>query len=307
MQTIARGITFADLMFLSKPRIIATAVFQSPEGVALVDPGPTTCVDTLKAELAAQGIAIADIRSVLLTHIHLDHAGVTGTLCLENPKIKVYVHERGAPHMADPTKLLASAKQLYGDDMDRLWGDFLAVPQDNVHVLRGGERVSLGDRELEVAYIPGHASHHVGFLDRSSGVAFVGDTAGVRIGGELFAMPPTPPPDIDIVTWKASIGQIERWQAQTLFLTHFGPHENPATHLTSLVEHLDGMASLARSIMERDVTDEERVDLFGVEFGRYVRRYMPDAAAALYDQAAPFSQCWLGLRRYWKKQGIGAP
>lgn len=307
MQTIARGITFVDLMFLGKPRIIATAVLQSAGGVALVDPGPSTCADTLKAELAAQGIAVTDVRSIFLTHIHLDHAGATGTLCLENPNLQVYVHERGAPHMVDPAKLLSSATRLYGDDMDRLWGEFLPVPQDNVHVLEGGERVNLTDRELEVAYTPGHASHHVSFLDRSSGVAFVGDTAGVRTGEELFAMPPTPPPDIDIGTWKASVAQIERWQAETLFLTHFGPHENPATHLASLVGHLDGMALLARSIMEQDATEEERVALFTVEFGRYVRRHMTAKAAALYDQAAPFSQCWLGLRRYWKKQGVRAP
>ena len=307
MQTIARGITFVDLMFLGKPRIIATAVLQSAGGVALVAPGPSTCVGTLKAELAAHGIAVTDVRSIFLTHIHLDHAGATGTLCLENPNLQVYVHERGAPHMVDPAKLLSSATRLYGDDMDRLWGEFLPVPQDNVHVLEGGERVNLTDRELEVAYTPGHASHHVSFLDRSSGVAFVGDTAGVRTGEELFAMPPTPPPDIDIGTWKASVAQIERWQAETLFLTHFGPHENPATHLASLVGHLDGMALLARSIMEQDATEEERVALFSVEFGRYVRRHMSDKAAALYDQAAPFSQCWLGLRRYWKKQGVTAP
>ena len=307
MQTIARGIAFIDLMFLGKPRIIATAVLQSAGGVTLVDPGPSTCADTLKAELAAHGIAVTDVRSILLTHIHLDHAGATGSLCLENPNIQVYVHERGASHMVDPAKLLSSANRLYGEDMDRLWGEFLPVPQDNVHVLEGGERINLSDRELEVAYTPGHASHHVSFLDRSSGVAFVGDTAGVRTGGELFAMPPTPPPDIDIGTWKASVGQIERWQAKTLFLTHFGPHENPAAHLASLVEHLDGMALLARSIMEQDTTEEEQAALFTVEFGRYVRRHMSDKVAALYDEAAPFSQCWLGLRRYWKKQGVRAP
>ena len=305
MQTIARGITYGDLMFLGHPRVIATAVLQGPAGVALVDPGPWTCLERLRGMLTEQGIAIGDVRTVLLTHIHLDHAGATGTLVRDNPDIQVYVHERGAPHMVDPSKLMSSASRLYGDDMDRLWGEFLPVPQDNLQVLVGGERISAADRDFEVAYTPGHAWHHISFFDRSSGVAFVGDTAGVRTGADLFAMPPTPPPDIDIDAWKTSVALIDRWQAETLFVTHFGPHGDPATHLASLVEHLDAIAALAKTIVERDVTDEERVGLFTDEARRYLQRHMPDTAAALYDQAAPLWQCWLGLARYWKKRGVG--
>ena len=305
MLTIARGITYGDLMFLGNPRVIATAVLQGPAGVALVDPGPSTCLDTLRGMLTEQGIAIADVRTVLLTHIHLDHAGATGTLVRDNPDIQVFVHERGARHMVDPTRLLSSASRLYGDDMDRLWGEFLPVPRDNVRALSGGERISAADRDFEVAYTPGHASHHVSFFDRSSGVAFVGDTAGIRTGADLFVMPPTPPPDIDIDAWKTSATLIERWQAETLFITHFGAHGQPATHLANLVEHLDGVAALAKTIVERNVTDEERVSLFTGEARRYLQRHMPDTAAALYDQAAPLWQCWLGLARYWKKQRVG--
>lgn len=306
MQTIARGITYGDLMFLGHPRVIATAVLQGPAGVALVDPGPSTCLGRLRGLLTEQGIGIGDVRTVLLTHIHLDHAGATGTLVRDNPAIQVYVHERGAPHMADPAKLLSSARRLYGDDMDRLWGEFLPVPQDNLRVLSGGERISVADREFEVAYTPGHASHHISFFDRSSGVAFVGDAAGIRTGSDPFVLPPTPPPDIDIDAWKASVARIDRWQAETLFITHFGPHGEPGTHLASLVEHLDGIAALAKTIVERDVADEERVRLFTDEARRYLQRHMPDSAAAVYDQAAPLWQCWLGLARYWKKRGAGA-
>ena len=306
MQTIARGITFADLMFLGKPRVIATAVLQSPGGVTLVDPGPSTCLDTLRGALAGQGIALVDVRTILITHIHLDHAGATGTLVRENPDIEVYVHERGAPHMADPARLLHSATRLYGDDMDRLWGEFLPVPQDNLRVLSGNERITAGDRDLEVAYTPGHASHHVSFFDRASGIAFVGDTAGIRTGADLFAMPPTPPPDIDIDLWKASVARIERWQADTLFVTHFGPHGDPAAHLANLVEHLDGMAALARTIIEQDASPSGRAAAFSAEAQRYLARTLPGVDVALYNQAAPFDQCWLGLARYWKKQGVGA-
>ncbi len=306
MPTIARGITYADLNFLGQPRVIATAVLEDAGGAALVDPGPSTCLDTLRASLREQGIATADVRTILLTHIHLDHAGATGTLVRENADITVYVHEAGAPHMVDPAKLLHSAGRLYGDDMDRLWGEFLPVPEGNVHVLAGGERLAVGDRQLEVAYTPGHASHHVSFLDRASGVAFVGDTAGVRVGPERFALPPTPPPDIDLDVWKASIRRIADWRADTLFVTHFGPHEDAADQLEGLAGHLDGLAALARAVIEEEVPAEERADRFVADTRRYLRRHMSEEQAALYDMAAPFSMCWLGLARYWKKQGLGA-
>ncbi|MCE2539114.1 MAG: MBL fold metallo-hydrolase, partial [Acidobacteria bacterium] len=222
METIARGVTYTDLMHLGRPRVIATAVVQSAAGVALIDPGPTSCLETLRAALTDAGIAIADVRTLLLTHIHLDHAGAAGSLLRENPDIKVYVHERGAPHMIDPSKLLASAARLYGDEMDELWGAFLPVPEANVRALAGGERIEAADRKFEVAYTPGHASHHVSFLDRDSGIAFVGDVAGVRTGRELFVLPPTPPPDIDVEVWAQSIELVRQWRASTLLVTHFG-------------------------------------------------------------------------------------
>ena len=293
-------------MFLGQPRIIATAVLQSPAGVALVDPGPSTCLDTLRADLSTHGIELADVRTLLLTHIHLDHAGVAGTLVRENPEIQVYLHERGAPHMADPEKLLTSATRLYRADMDRLWGEFLPVPESNLHPLSGGERIAVAGRELEVAYTPGHASHHLSFFDRGARVAFVGDTAGIRIGSDLFVLPPTPPPDIDLDVWRASIRLIQGWQTETLFLTHFGPYNDPAGHLASLATHLEGLSQLGRSIVERDASDAEREAQFVVEARRYLQRHVSDATAALYDQAAPLAHCWLGLARYWKKQGVHA-
>ena len=147
METITRGITYTDLMHRGRPRIIATAILQSPGGVALVDPGPTSCLETLRASLADAGIGVGDLRALLLTHIHLDHAGAAGSLLAENPEIEVYVHERGAPHMIDPAKLLGSARRLYGDAMDDLWGAFLPVPETAVRILKGGERIAVADRE----------------------------------------------------------------------------------------------------------------------------------------------------------------
>ena len=305
METIARGVTYIDLNFLGRRQVIATAVVQSQGGVALVDPGPSTCLDTLRGSLADHGFKVGDIRTLLLTHIHLDHAGSAGSLVRENPEITVYVHERGAPHMVDPTKLLASATRLYGDDMDRLWGEFLPVPEANIRVLSGGEQVDAADRRFEVAYIPGHASHHVGYFDPSSGIAFVGDTAGVRTGPELFVMPPTPPPDIDVEAWVSSVDRIRRWQPSTLFVTHFGPHEDAPAHLDTLLTNLAAMADIARTVVEGEGSDNERTDAFTSQMRVYLQRHLPAGAVARYDFAAPLALGWLGLARYWRKRGVG--
>lgn len=302
MQTIAGGLTYVDLDFQGRPRVIATAVAQSRAGVALVDPGPATCLGTLRRALAGQGIAAGDVRAILLTHIHLDHAGAVGSLVRENPDLEVYVHERGASHMADPTRLLASAGQLYGDDMDRLWGEFLPVPAANIRSLQGGERIEVAGRRFEVACLPGHASHHVGFFDRSSGVALVGDAAGVRTGRALFVLPPTPPPDIDVDAWLNSIERVREWQPSTLFVTHFGPHEDVACHLDAFVEHLGALAAAARRALAREGSADDRSQAFVGEARRYLQRHVPPAEADLYDFAAPLALGWLGLARYWRKR-----
>src|SRR5262249_17147007 len=181
MITLASGLSYVDVLFQGVPRIIATAVVHGPGGVALIDPGPSSTLPTLRRDLEQWGIAMKDVRALLLTHIHLDHAGATGTLVGELTDVRVYVHEKGAPHMIDPARLLASATRLYGDAMDRLWGEVAPVPAASIHALAGGERISAAGRGFEVAYTPGHASHHVSYFDRDSRIAFVGDTAGVRL------------------------------------------------------------------------------------------------------------------------------
>ena len=304
METLARGVTCTDLMHRGRPRVIATAVVQSAAGVALIDPGPTSCLETLRAALAEAGIAIADVRTLLLTHIHLDHAGATGSLLRENPDITVHVHERGAPHMIDPSKLLASAARLYGDEMDELWGAFLPVPEANVRVLRGGERIRAADRRFEVAYTPGHASHHVSFLDRDSGIAFVGDVAGVRPGRALFVLPPTPPPDIDVEVWAQSIELVRQWRAPTLFVTHFGAHHDPDAHLDAMQTHLTTMTDIARECIAAGGGAADEQGRFVDEMRAYIVQHVPAAEASLLGTAAPLDQCFLGLARYWRKRGV---
>jgi glyoxylase-like metal-dependent hydrolase (beta-lactamase superfamily II) len=256
-------------------------------GEVLIDPGPSSCLDTLLE-------ALGDERptALLLTHIHLDHAGASGTLAARWPDLQIYVHERGAAHMASPERLLHSVKRLYGDDMERLWGELEAVPEDRLHVLRGGERLRVGGDEFEVAYTPGHASHHVSYL-HGSGTAFVGDTAGVRIPPDGPVIPPTPPPDIDLRAWHQSLQRIADWGPARLAFTHFGASDDPVGQLAELGERIDRWAAMAR---DRDLAGYERA----------VREELAVASSpetlAAYQQAMPLGQSYAGLRRYWDRR-----
>jgi len=302
MIPLAAGLDYIDLQFLGRPQIIATAVLRDASGVGLVDPGPSTTIETLVGALKVQGIGIQDIRRILLTHIHLDHAGATGSLLKLNPGIEVFVHERGARHLVDPSKLLVSAGRLYGQDMDRLWGEVLPVPAGQVRTLTGGERVASGGRELEVALTPGHASHHVSYFDRASSMAFVGDTAGIRRGSGTYILPPTPPPDIDLELWRASADRILAWEPETLFLTHFGPFRGARPHFQALFERIDAWSALIRRLLaDPSIDDPERERRFVDESLTDIRRTIGEVEAEQYSRAGRLDYSWQGLARYWRK------
>jgi glyoxylase-like metal-dependent hydrolase (beta-lactamase superfamily II) len=252
----------------------------------LIDPGPQSTEDALLAALDG-----AAPRALLLTHIHFDHAGASGALVRRWPDLPVYVHERGAPHMASPERLVASAARLYGgeDGLRRLWGEVVPVPEANLHVLRGGETV-LGDYRVE--YTPGHASHHVSFLHEPSGTAFVGDVAGVRIPPSQYVLAPTPPPDIDVEAWDRSIDLVAGWRPQALALTHFGRVDDVAAHLAAMRERLHETVALAA---------QHGLDAFAAGIGDRVEQHAPDLAAQ-YRQAAPPDHLYLGARRYLDKR-----
>jgi glyoxylase-like metal-dependent hydrolase (beta-lactamase superfamily II) len=303
MITLAAGLDYVDLNFLGIPEIIATAVLHGSTGVALIDPGPSTTLDSLKQSLRRKGISIDDIRQILLTHIHLDHAGATGSLVRENPAIDVFVHERGAPHMIEPSKLLASAGRLYGADMGRLWGDFLPVPTDRVRALKGEERITAGGRELEVAYTPGHASHHVTYFDPLSRVAFVGDTAGIRRQDRDYIMPPTPPPDIDLDAWRVSEDRILSWDPDTLFLTHFGPFHGARMHFQEMTGRLEAWSRIVgRLLADGSLDEEQRLQAFMNEALLDLKRKVGEVEAERYSRAGRLDYSWQGLSRYWKKK-----
>ena len=303
MTSLAAGIDYIDLNFLGKPEIIATAVLHGTAGLALIDPGPSTSLDHLRAALGRKGFGVADIRQILLTHIHLDHSGCTGTLVKENPAIEVFVHEVGAPHMANPAKLLASASRLYGEDMGPLWGEFLPVPGERLRSLKGGETVTAGGRELRVAHTPGHASHHVSYFDPASRVAFVGDTAGIRRGPGAYVMPPTPPPDIDLEAWRESEARILAWDPDTLFLTHFGPFHGARLHFQELRENLERWSRIVRRLIADQAMDAPtRQQTFVDEALRELRRAVGDHEAEQYSRAGRLDYSWQGLSRYWSKK-----
>jgi glyoxylase-like metal-dependent hydrolase (beta-lactamase superfamily II) len=270
-----------DVMHLGRPHVIGCWEV----GGALVDPGPESSMQTVLAALGDE-----QPRALLLTHIHLDHAAATGALVRRWPDLEVYVHERGAPHLIDPSRLLASAERLYGEAMERLWGEIVPVPEGNVRPLAGGEQV-LG---MRVAYTPGHASHHVCYLHEESGTAFVGDVAGASIPGTNLIVPPTPPPDIDIELWEESIGIVEGWAPQRLALTHFGAIEDPGPHLARVRERLREEAQLARELSEDDYERRHRERVAAAASNR-------EAAEELIHCVPPEYQ-WRGLDRYWRKR-----
>jgi glyoxylase-like metal-dependent hydrolase (beta-lactamase superfamily II) len=270
-----------DVMHLSRPHVIGCWEVDG----ALVDPGPQSSMETL-----LEAIGEERPRAIVLTHIHLDHAAATGALVRRWPDLEVYVHERGAPHLIDPSKLLASAERLYGDQMERLWGEIVPVPEENVKPLAGGETV-LG---MRVAYTPGHASHHVCYLHEENGTAFVGDVAAVRIPGVDLVVPPTPPPDIDIEIWENSIGIVESWQPERLALTHFGAIDNPAEHLATVRERLRKEAALAKELSEEAYEERHR--------NRVAASAENDEAAKELIQCVPPEYQWRGLDRYWQKR-----
>ena len=303
MTSLAAGIDYVDLQFLGKPEIIATVVLHGAGGLALIDPGPSTTIDHLTDSLQRKGFRVGDITQLLLTHIHLDHAGAAGSLVKMNPAIEVFVHERGAPHMANPERLLASASRLYGEDMGPFWGEFLAVPADRLRELSGGETIVAGGRELQVAYTPGHASHHVSFFDRSSRVAFVGDTAGIRRGSGAYVMPPTPPPDIDLDVWRVSEERILAWDPDTLFLTHFGPFHGARSHFRELRANMDRWSGIVRRLIADQSLDEpQRQGAFVEEALMELRRAVGDREAEQYGRAGRLDYSWQGLSRYWRKK-----
>jgi glyoxylase-like metal-dependent hydrolase (beta-lactamase superfamily II) len=278
-----------DLEHLGRKRVIGSYLLDGDEP-ALVDCGPASSLKGLRAGLAEQGLEVGDLRHLVLTHIHLDHAGAAGSLVRESPGLLVHVSEIGAPHLIDPSRLERSARRLYGGDFDNLWGELVPVPEENVRVLE--DRVL----DLEAFPTPGHASHHVSFL-APDGSCFAGDAAGVRIPPGLYVAPVAPPPDIDVEAWERTLDAIEQRRPTRLLLAHFGVADDPGPHLEELRSALRTWAERARRGSEDEFVRAAEAD---------VQAAADPATAALFEQAGPFWQSYAGLRRYWDKKAEAA-
>jgi glyoxylase-like metal-dependent hydrolase (beta-lactamase superfamily II) len=271
-----------DVRHLGLPHVICCYAHED----VIVDPGPAPSLDALLEGLGGEVPA-----KILLTHIHLDHAGMTGELVRRWPEVEVWVHERGARHMADPSRLMASAARIYGDEMDRLWGEMVPVPEENLRVLTGGERIG----PWRVEYTPGHASHHVSYLHEPSAIAFVGDVCGVRIA-DGPVLPPTPPPDIDLEAWHESLRTVAAWRPERIAVTHFGARDDVEGHIDALHESLDRWAEVSRRTDEHAYAEAVMEEIRGHTDG--------DEHEAFF-RAMPPHMLWAGWERYFASQAQG--
>jgi glyoxylase-like metal-dependent hydrolase (beta-lactamase superfamily II) len=308
--------TVLDTNWVGHPRSIAAALLESEDHRAIIDPGPESTLATLREQLRTHGLAIADLDAILLTHIHLDHAGASGALVRENPGLSVYVHASGARHLADPTKLLASATRLWGDELSILFGETLPVPPENLRILEGAQTLTLGDRKLDVVYTPGHASHHVSYFDNAAGVAFVGDIAGIRIENSPYILPATPPPDVDLTLWDESFTAILARRPARLFLTHYGYSDNPTGHIAEFRERLHHWAEVAEKSLisaaedptaqDSDARDAVAMNTFIKQSRAELDEKLGTIEADHYAFTAALNLSFLGLARYLRKR-IPAP
>jgi glyoxylase-like metal-dependent hydrolase (beta-lactamase superfamily II) len=299
---IADGIFAIDTGFRGTAGAVAAFLVAGPDGLGLIETGPTTVYERLLAGIRGAGHDPSDVRDVIVTHIHLDHAGGLGTLMRDQPQVRAWVHPVGLPHMLRPERLIASATRIYGDQMDVLWGPFLPLPEDRVRPTEEGSPISLGGRTVVPWDTPGHASHHVALLDGRTGTLFTGDVAGVRMQGTTFPVPPLPPPDIDIAAWKRSIFRMRELAPARLALTHFSVYDDVEHHLDALERGLDETMAIGREVLVPGGTDAEltkRLEAWQRQgLGEDAERVEPalDAANPLYMSAS-------GIHRVLRKAG----
>jgi glyoxylase-like metal-dependent hydrolase (beta-lactamase superfamily II) len=299
--------TTIDVLHGGRPALVSAHLLETERGPVLVDTGPGSTLPALRAGLQRLGFAVTDLHAVLLSHIHFDHAGAIGLLAQEHPGLVVYVHALGARHLVDPAKLVASATRIYGDRMDSLWGPFLAVAEGQVRPLTGGETIDLGRRRLTVAHTPGHATHHVAYLEAAEATAYVGDVGGIRVPAIPVPMPVTPPPDFNLEDWRASLNLIRAWKPRRIFCTHFGFSTHPVEHLAELERGLIDWAEAARRSLLRDETDAARADRFQDDILAWLGDKASPEQIQVYAGFADLRASWHGLARYWRKKAAPSP
>jgi glyoxylase-like metal-dependent hydrolase (beta-lactamase superfamily II) len=296
-----------DLDFQGIPSTVGAYLLASPSGHTLIETGPGSTLPALERAMRAAGAHLDDVTQLLVTHIHLDHAGAAGSLLARLPDARLFVHPAGAPHMIDPAKLLASATRIYGDRMDLLWGAFEPCPSDRVVTLADGAELRCGGRTLRALHTPGHASHHIAFHDPEAGTVFTGDVGGVRLPGSDYVRPPTPPPDIDLEAWHRSVVRIRSIAPRALDLTHFGRFEDPTRHLDELMQRLDAWVKWTAERLARGDTPAAMTVALRAASELELHDEGRGEDAPAYELATPADMTVDGLVRYLTRRPRGTP
>jgi len=288
--------------FLGEHEVVGSYLLEGRNELAVIDPGPGSMVESLLASIREAGYDPEDVTHILATHVHLDHAGAAGTLVRQLPGAQVYVHSKGAPHLLDTTKVVASASRIFGDRMQLLWGEIASTPKERLHVIEGGDTLNVAGRRLEVHYTPGHAVHHVIFFDAHSGELFAGDAAGVRLPGVDYVRPPTPPPDLDLEAWSNSIDLIKSLRPDVLYIGHFGAVKNIPEHFERLREKLFSWGEFVLVAM-RDGKDEAEITTLLMEHTKpeLLQAARDPHALERYEIATNYPMTVQGYMRYWRK------
>lgn len=289
-----------DLKFCGQPHGVATYLIDYGDEAALIDVGPTSTVKNLLEHLEKRGLAGERIRHIFLTHIHLDHAGALGGLLARFPCAQAYVHPAGAPHLIDPSRLVNSAQRLYGDAMDRLWGEMVPVAPERLRVLNDGERVQIAGHTLVAIETLGHARHHHSYWEESTGTLFTGDIGGVRMPGAAYVRPPTPPPDLDVEQWRASLRKLRQFEVQFIAITHFGLYDDVGRHLDDLEKRLVAWAEFTRPLVEKGISGDELVTAIREHAEAEMRSL--GVPADSYDLGVSYELVARGYERYWRKK-----
>lgn len=287
-----------DLNFQERKQTIAAYLIPHSSGVVLIESGPGSTLFALQTALAENGYSVSDVTHVLLSHIHLDHAGAAGWLARQGAEI--YVHPVGVPHMLNPEKLLASATRIYGDRMDELWGEFLSVPEDRLKVAEDAQEIIIGNLHFLPIDTPGHAYHHHAYLFED--VCFSGDIGGVRISSSPYLRLPMPPPELHLEKWRESVKRLRQEKFNRIAPTHFGIFDDPAWQLDELEKSLDAVARWLDEVMLADPPLEELRQMFSNWMDEQARESgLSEKITKVYEVANPVSMSADGLQRYWKK------
>ena len=287
-----------DLEFQGTPRVIASFLIHGPRGPVLVETGPGSTLSTLLAALEQRGVRPADVRDVLVTHIHLDHAGAAGWWAQQGAR--VWVHPVGAPHLVDPSRLLASAERIYGDRMDELWGEVLPAPAERVIPVEDGATLEVGGLRIAAIETPGHAWHH--HVYQLGDAAITGDATGIMLPGSRWIDLPAPPPEFDLAAWKASLNRLRGLDLRTLYRTHFGATSDVENELTRFEEVLDRGVAWIREMLDGGYERERMSEEFGARMRAWATRTGTGASSARdYELANPREMAVDGIARYLRK------